>query len=202
MRLFVSVSVVLAVILIAGCERAPTDPTSQSLAGIAQQESGETLAMKMAHPRPYVARSELTLFPFALSTPDRCPPGYIFLSSATEAGHATHLGRFEAGFSHCIDPITNAYAAGLRTLTAANGDELWLEYSGQAQYLAPPAATLPYSFTGPVTVVGGTGRFAGATGELTESGQAVLNLTAEGWPVGGAGSSVMEGWIEYDPSNE
>lgn len=91
---------------------------------------------------------------------DRCsiPSDYIIRFSLE--GQATHLGRFASTAEHCslIDFPTGATSIhdGILTLTAADGDELWDRYEGQ---VAPTDAAAEIH-----TFVGGTGRFAGASG--------------------------------------
>jgi hypothetical protein len=67
-------------------------------------------------------------------------------------GTASHLGRFTAAFN----------AQGVFVFTAANGDELW----ALPTVLAPTAPGSKIWHT-EGTFVGGTGRFAGATGSFS-----------------------------------
>ena len=120
-------------------------------------------------------------------------------------GHATHLGNVRGVGSTCIRSLTPdanppflppgppPYATADFTspswvLTAANGDELWLEATGVAVVGVNPADG---SFTslaarGTHRITGGTGRFEGATGELetrsvNEDGQGPDDARSEGW---------------------
>lgn len=65
---------------------------------------------------------------------------------------------------HCSPPGP-AISGGAMTITAANGDEIEFEYDGTA-YLDPATAQIGDVFTveGDFDIVGGTGRFDGATG--------------------------------------
>ena len=99
-------------------------------------------------------------------------------------GHATHLGRYtEVGrvsFSPTADPTVlqiDAWA----TYTAANGDELYAVFTGHLNGLTG-------AITATVEYVGGTGRFADATGSA--------NLTGQLLP-GGAVSVAVAGTIDY-----
>ena len=87
------------------------------------------------------------------------------------AGTATHLGRYsEAGtiqLSPTADPAVFD-ATATSTYTAANGDQLLAVFTGQLN-----GATGVITAT--VTYVGGTGRFAGATGTATLSGQVLAD---------------------------
>jgi hypothetical protein len=70
-------------------------------------------------------------------------------------GEATHLGYFTVTAKVFIDVIANI-PTGSWMLTAANGDVLFVTFVGSPG-------------RGDMTVVGGTGRFQGATGHYTQS---------------------------------
>ena len=83
------------------------------------------------------------------------------------AGLATHLGVYaEAGtiqLSPTADPVVfDANATSI--YTAPNGDKLYATFTGQLNFATGVV-------TATVTYVGGTGRFASATGTATLSGQ-------------------------------
>jgi hypothetical protein len=91
------------------------------------------------------------------------------------AGTATHLGRYdEAGtiqLSPTADPaVFNATATS--TYTAANGDQLHAVFTGQLNGVTGV-------ITATVTYVGGTGRFASASGTATLSGQVLPDGSLE-----------------------
>ena len=73
-------------------------------------------------------------------------------------GEATHLGHFTVTGEYLVD-VTDGTATGTFTITAANGDMLFISSIGHA--LQPP--TLKETVED-VTVTGGTGRFKGAAG--------------------------------------
>jgi hypothetical protein len=81
-------------------------------------------------------------------------------TSVVGEGQATHVGRFTMIWQVVVDVITG-YATGVATLTAANGDLLFLTMVG-------PPTTDPTRGAAEFTIVGGTGRFQGATGGYTE----------------------------------
>jgi hypothetical protein len=60
--------------------------------------------------------------------------------------------------------------SGTRTLTAANGDVLYVTHTG----VSAPAGPGLVGFVAQMTIVGGTGRFAGATGSAVGTGIANL----------------------------
>ena len=77
-------------------------------------------------------------------------------------GNATQLGHFALDFPHLVNQTTRI-GSGTYTLTAANGDTLTADVTGQATLLSP--GVLAVAETGVIT--GGTGRFAGATGTFS-----------------------------------
>lgn len=74
-------------------------------------------------------------------------------------------------YRECLLPATGAVTGGTFTLTAANGDALFGTYAGQA---APTGDPTVIAFDDPGVITGGTGRFAGASGTLTQHGVADL----------------------------
>ena len=76
-------------------------------------------------------------------------------------GKATHLGRFTFTAPHFVNPATRT-ATGSYQFTAANGDIVFADFTGQA---TPIGGGVLY-IVETATVTGGTGRFAGATGSF------------------------------------
>jgi hypothetical protein len=99
-----------------------------------------------------------------------CAPLTVCVT-ATGSGQATHLGR-TAITKRVVLHITSEPCPGgtlasytvEQTLTAANGDTLTMSGSGTS--CAGPGGIVA---TGTFTVTGGTGRFSGASGTITES---------------------------------
>jgi hypothetical protein len=77
-------------------------------------------------------------------------------------GTATRLGRFEVTAAHFVNTVERT-AAGTYVFTAANGDTLTAEFTGQASLTATPGVL---HVVETATITGGTGRFEGATGEF------------------------------------
>ena len=90
-------------------------------------------------------------------TPLDPPFGHV---AGQATGTATHLGRFTVQFPHTVNFATSV-GVGTYTFTAANGDTLTADFTGQAQ---PGPIT---SIVEQAVITGGTGRFAGATGSFT-----------------------------------
>ena len=99
-------------------------------------------------------------------------------------GHATHLGQYtevgSAAFSPTADPTVLQVDA-WSIYTAANGDQLYAVFTG---HLDGVTGVL----TATATYVGGTGRFANASGTATLSGQLLG---------GGAIEVAVKGTIDY-----
>jgi hypothetical protein len=78
-------------------------------------------------------------------------------------GNASHLGQFTLSAPHLVDRPTRT-AAGSYEFTAANGDMLYADFTGQAAPTVTPGVLRIVEIA---TITGGTGRFAGATGSFT-----------------------------------
>lgn len=118
----------------------------------------------------------------------RCGPGFLTLGFVI-TGVTTHLGRLTGSGSNCTEftlgtnpvPIWD----GIITLEAADGSRLTLTYAGEQGQPASGVAT----FSHMDTIVGGTGRFADASGQWTISGLIdFTDLTVSG---------TVSGWLTY-----
>ncbi|HKY22007.1 MAG TPA: hypothetical protein VJM31_12390 [Vicinamibacterales bacterium] len=87
-------------------------------------------------------------------------PPFIFVNGSA-SGTAAHLGQFTVAIPHTVNFITRT-GVGTYTFTAANGDTLTADFTGQAQEIPPLVSIVEHA-----TITGGTGRFAGATGTFT-----------------------------------
>ena len=102
-------------------------------------------------------------------------------------GEATHLGHFTLTAQAVIDvSLPGAPAAGSWTLTAANGDQLFVTFVAYG--------IDPTHGHGDFTIVGGTGRFQGATGEYT---QLITFSDPEGTQPSVTYTDVLEGTISF-----
>ena len=133
------------------------------------------------------------------------PAPCLTLVRTTLEGHATHLGRFTGTGSTCIlvdlanptvdpDPpftapgpapyVTAPFTNPRWTLTAANGDQLWMRSDDAVAVLSATDRSLRAA--GTTLVVGGTGRFVQARGVLqtsavNEDGLGPDDATSTGW---------------------
>jgi hypothetical protein len=113
------------------------------------------------------------------------PPdaGNVVFAQASTTGQATHLGRYSLVAHEYTDLDDLRIFGGAFTLTAANGDTLFGTYEGTADLARFPV--IGFDVQGPI--LGGTGRFAGATGWLRWRGYGDLTT--------GALSEEIEGWV-------
>ncbi len=113
------------------------------------------------------------------------PVGGVVQTRAEGQGQATHLGRFTETGDVGID-VATGIPQGTWTLTAANGDMLFLTMTGHG-------IDETHGF-GAFTVVGGTGRFEGATGYYEQIITFAVPLgTSDSIPY----SEVFEGTISF-----
>lgn len=87
----------------------------------------------------------------------------IFVT-ATGSGEATQLGRYTVSYEVTVNVQTGAGTGLSAHYTAANGDSLFAEGSGQATPTETPGVL---KIIETYTITGGTGRFAGASGTFT-----------------------------------
>lgn len=100
---------------------------------------------------------------------DRCPTigeDTDAISRFSGYGTATHLGTFTWRSSHCAS-FDGFYGDGFMTIVAANGDSLEAVYGDGLVLGGPPVAPIVDQIT---FVDGGTGRFAHASGGVSEVG--------------------------------
>jgi len=71
--------------------------------------------------------------------------------------------------------LANSTSTGTFNLTAANGDQLFATTAGGQDQFTPPNVS---HVTLVATIVGGTGRFASATGTFTVERTATINFAA------------------------
>lgn len=153
--------------------------------------------------RPMRITGTVALVSPIVPTPTPC----FQAANSVLGGHALHIGRFEGTGQTCIltdlssampDPnppftpagpppyITAEFTNPLWVLTAPNGDELWLQSLDAVVVISGVDNSLRAE--GTHTIIGGTGRFADATGELrtfaiNDDGLGPDDFQSEGWIV-------------------
>lgn len=136
----------LAPALVTGCPES-TLPVLEPTADVALAKSGAGIH--------YVPLKGDLVWTEVNVLPDPCPESSLRIGLAG-SGTISHLGRTTVVQSHCFDPLTGEYTAGVMTLTAANGDQLFATYAGERSPEGQPEVQF--------TIAGGTGRFDGASG--------------------------------------
>lgn len=91
--------------------------------------------------------------------------------TATGSGEATHLGHYTVHYEVQVDVPTGKGTGLSAEYVAANGDSLFAEGSGQG---TPTDESNVFVVVETYTIIGGTGRFEGATGNFTETRQVNL----------------------------
>jgi len=105
-----------------------------------------------------------------------CPGGLRTETWAT--GWVAHLGLTTMTGHHCTPAIgENNIQGGVETWVAANGDTLETTYAATVEPFEPVEGAV---MTGPghTVITGGTGRFAGATGEFNADFRGIVHFTA------------------------
>lgn len=103
-----------------------------------------------------------------LGAPGSCPASTRATISSV-AGTLSHLGLSSVSSQHCYvgyNPDGSLRFVGTAVVTAANGDEMHLNYSGNMLGIgaAPPPGAV-FTGSGTTVVTGGTGRFQDASGD-------------------------------------
>jgi hypothetical protein len=110
--------------------------------------------------------------------PKGCASGFTTITTGT--GQATHMGRTTWYSEHCLGEDDQLLDSEL-VLTAANGDEVHVTYTGTCPALGEVGDT--FTCSGTSVVEGGTGRFANATGNLEWSAAIVFEGFGDfSWP--------------------
>ena len=117
-------------------------------------------------------------------------PPVTLVITGTETGTATHLGRFTATSEDRVDTTIPA-GTGTFNFTASNGDELWTRTVGVSNESPAPNIS---NVTLAATIVGGTGRFADATGTLTIRFTETIDFATNS----AAGSGTIEGQLNLN----
>ena len=179
MRTF-TIAAVLVTLALTGCAPdglTPTAPGGEPV--LARAGAGESHALR---PRPLTGNCETVLAPTELLRPG------VIRQVDTGSCQLSHLGR-TAFYSDKVIQLFTGTQTTQATFTAANGDVLRAVGSGTNAPSGPGRAR----FTATLTFVGGTGRFAGATGEARVEGESTLATRTA--------SLTLEGWVAYDASD-
>jgi hypothetical protein len=108
------------------------------------------------------------------------PP--IASANVNATGVATHLGQFTLAIPHTVifTPTFPRHSSGFYNFVAANGDTLSASFTGLVNPIPGGFATVESA-----NITGGTGRFAGATGDFTVERIALIDpATLTGTTIG------------------
>lgn len=119
----------------------------------------------------------------------------VLLSFVVHRGQGTLVGRFTTEGELLVNTDTFEFT-GTNTLTAANGDQIFIEITGM---LTPTANPGVFVISVETEFVGGTGRFENATGGFTGEGR--LRLGPGGAFVGSTFNGVGVGTISSPGKN-
>jgi hypothetical protein len=114
-----------------------------------------------------------------------CPIGLRTVIWGT--GNLNHLGLTTMTANHCTPDWGADIVGGVQTFVAANGDTLEMTYTATIAPFEPVEGAVMEG-PGQTTISGGTGRFAGATGEFVAYMRGILHFTAPmelSWSVSG-----------------
>jgi hypothetical protein len=161
------------------------------------------LTLVLATAAPVAARSDTerpfkgTAAGYGMVQPDgSCPvlpDGAKLRSVFAATGHATHLGKFELDYYNCTPAGPDIEGIEM-TFVAANGDEVFASFeASDVDEVGPDPMLLEITYD--FEIIGGTGRFDGATG----GGQMMAAIEFQGilgpnyWPT----TFVIKGTIVY-----
>ena len=105
-----------------------------------------------------------------IGTAPRCDALGLLYVSLEGGGVESHVGRYTITNSHCLNPATGEFTAGIFSKTTASGDKLRGTYSGTSTVIQPPAPVGIFAVDGQLAFDGGSGRFADATGSQRMQG--------------------------------
>ena len=216
--------VIAACMLAAGaCEQAAVGPdtpagpsATTSISGTGSGSAGASSTSSMAGERPWKANLKWTVTGLQFANPEqpfdgtkslfggRCSVPSDYVISGAFEGEATHAGQVTGTTGHCSQitfgpqgPASAAYTDGRGSVVAANGSTLTMIYGQGVSGIDP--ATGENLFHDAWTFTGGTGLFAGATGNGEEEGR-FMDFNA--LLAGGFAEMWMKGTITYNPSGK
>jgi hypothetical protein len=101
-------------------------------------------------------------FPGGDTFDGRCSQPSQWVSTSAGSGVMSHLGRVSWTLEHCYQLFAGTFSDAEVVITAANGDRLIGTFDG--------IMTGETTFAETLIITGGTGRFAGASGTIDETG--------------------------------
>jgi hypothetical protein len=187
MRRFTAPALLLTLTLIGCGADGPTGPTAipvvPSAVSAGTSTSASTAAARGAAPAtPINGSCEVRTVEAQVTTPP------IVRMITTGTCHYSHLGRTQVDAVQFLNPMLGTSEAEV-TYTAANSDVLFATNAGSFT----PGSAPTFSTVGVTTIIGGTGRFTGATGRMDAEGTVDL--------ANNVAVFYYDGWIAYDAAN-
>ena len=157
-----------------------------ALPGLIAAAAFSTAAWAGPHSVPF--KASVTTTETLLPNPAVCPAFPFLTGTTTGSGNASHMGAITFVSTDCVmpSPTSFSFSDGKLTVTGANGDEVRAVYNGELLPVPDAAPFTLFTVSGSYSIVGGTGRFAGATGSgalqgttniVTKQGQIELRGT-------------------------
>ena len=160
MKYFISLFVISLLMMLVGCS-----DTGDDLSTLAPKNEESQVLSKQ--PVPFNGSMDGLVNPGGSVS---CDPGWGTINLEAE-GEVLHCGRTTLYAENCSQATSQQGGEienGFSTLTAANGDQIYVAYSGTFVFDTYPPTMGTFSLTG--TIIGGTGRFEGATGSIDIGG--------------------------------
>jgi hypothetical protein len=174
MRAIITLTVLVPALVLAACSGdSPTAPRADARA-VSVARAGASPAA-----RQITGRCELRTL---ATDPYPAPP--VFRQTVTGSCMFSHLGRATVHFIQVVNFATRTQHSLELTYTMADGDVLRAASAGTSTPIPSGVA-----FYATINFIGGTGRFANATGQAQADGTASL--------VNGTSQYSLDGWIAY-----
>lgn len=162
----------------------PLQPTDDLAVNLAQLPANVSADADFVKKLPFKGKGSLQV----VGQASGCDGDAELISTTVEIRmRLTHLGLSTITTTNCFTLPAFVYVSGSGTITAANGDQLFYEGSAADYGTTHPFYPDGSWEFGPLHIVGGSGRFEGATGRF------------DGWGMmdesGVAGTAFTVGWI-------
>ena len=146
----------------------------------------DSLSLKSAETKQFTINKAFGVLEFNYSPENVCYP-YFAQNRNYGTGTASHFGKITLESSYCVNQQGGFESAWSGTITTANGDVIYFKNEDPAS-----TSTLDENWNAHVeyNIVGGTGRYAGATGFFYMNG--IVNIPEKYWNVEGAGTIRLE----------
>lgn len=144
--------------------------------------ANDSLILKSAEIEQFKINKASGVLEFNYSPENVCYP-YFVQNHNYGTGTASHLGKITLESAYCANDQGEFESAWSGTISTANGDVIYFENEDP-----PKTCTLDENWNAHVeyNIVGGTGKFKGATGFFYMNG--IVNIPGKFWNVDGAGT--------------